>query len=172
MRILPVIVCLLAATPAFSQPKVYTNADLGRPLSPNRVSATPEQLASLAAHQFRAVSVDRAWEPVISTWSSSTAGPYGEFVSTIPDRRLDGSLRSDPQWTATHYGAYGFNGGYPVVGGYQGYLGHHGSHGAYTGRRQQAVTDAARSFRSSSPVTSLSPRPIASAGVRSRAARK
>jgi len=103
MKILTLIVGLLAALPAFSQPRVYTNADLGRPLSPNRVTVTPEQLASLAAHQFVAPWVDRQWDRVISSGSSPTSGPFGDYRQDIQPRRLDGSLLTDPPWQSLSY---------------------------------------------------------------------
>jgi hypothetical protein len=52
MRILPLLACLFSASAAFSQPRAFTNADLGGPVSPNKGTVTAEQLASLAAHQF------------------------------------------------------------------------------------------------------------------------
>jgi hypothetical protein len=51
MRTIPLIFILLAASPAFGQSRLYTNADLGRPLSP--VTVTPDEWASVVAHQFR-----------------------------------------------------------------------------------------------------------------------
>jgi hypothetical protein len=103
MKILTLIVGLLAALPAFSEPRVYTNADLGRPLSPNRVTVTPEQLASLAAHQFVSPWVDRQWDPVVSSGSSPTSGPFGDYRQDIQPRRLDGSLWTDPPWQSLSY---------------------------------------------------------------------
>ena len=41
MRVLPLITLLMVAAPAFGQSRVYTNADLGRPLSPEQRTATP-----------------------------------------------------------------------------------------------------------------------------------
>ena len=102
MKTLPLIACLLAASPAFSQPRVYTNADLGQPLSPNRVTVTPEQLASLAAHQFR-IPLTFDGPRVVSSGSSPTAGPFGDYQQTILPRRLDGSLWTDPPWQSIPY---------------------------------------------------------------------
>ncbi len=95
MKTLPLVACLLAASPAFSQPRVYTNADLGQPLSPTRVTVTPQQLASLAAQQFVSLSFERPWGSVVSAGSSPTAGPFGDYRQTILRKRgrlaLDGS---------------------------------------------------------------------------------
>lgn len=102
MKLPLVIACLLAASPAFGQTKVYTNADLGRPLSPNRGSVTPEVLAALAAHQFR-VPMTFDGPRVVSSGLSPTSGPFGDFQNAIVPRRLDGSLWSEPQWQVSYY---------------------------------------------------------------------
>jgi hypothetical protein len=44
--------------------------------------------------------------PVVSTGSSPTSGPFGELGALSPARRLDGSLWSDPPWQATAYGGH------------------------------------------------------------------
>jgi hypothetical protein len=111
MKAVLLIAGLFAASPAFGQTKVYTNADLGRPLSPNRVTVTPEQIGALARHQFVGVRVERVWDPVVGTGSSPTAGPFADYQQTIVPRRLDGSLWTEPQWMSVtylgrrHYGA-------------------------------------------------------------------
>jgi hypothetical protein len=46
------LILLLTGAPVFAQTRVYTNADLGRPLSPSRPTPTADELAALAAHQF------------------------------------------------------------------------------------------------------------------------
>lgn len=54
------------------------------------------------------------WPLVASTGASPTDGPFGPFVpfyQSLPDRRLDGSLWSDPPWTAWPYG-FGFGGSF------------------------------------------------------------
>lgn len=102
MKTLPLIACLFAASPAFSQPRVYTNVDLGQPLSPNRVIVTTEQLASLAAHQFR-MPLTFDGPTAVSSGSSATAGPFGDYQQTILPRRLDGSLWTDPPWESISY---------------------------------------------------------------------
>jgi hypothetical protein len=45
--------CLVAPAPARAQTRVYTNADLGRPLPPIE-AVSPEVLAAMAARQFSA----------------------------------------------------------------------------------------------------------------------
>jgi hypothetical protein len=106
MKTLLVIASLLIAAPAFSQTKVYMNRDLGQPLSPNRGTVTAEQLASLAAHQFRGGSFERPWDQAASTGSSPTSGPFSDYQNTIVPRRLDGSLWTDPQWASVTYLGY------------------------------------------------------------------
>jgi hypothetical protein len=105
MILMLLIVGLCVATPAWSQTKVYTNADLGKPLSPTRPTVTGEQLSSLAAHQFR-LPVVAAGPTVISSGLSPTGGPFSDYQNTIPSRRLDGSLWSDPPWTSYYPGFY------------------------------------------------------------------
>jgi hypothetical protein len=46
------LIALLTSAPAFGQSRIYTNADLGRPLSPSRPTPTADELSALAAHQF------------------------------------------------------------------------------------------------------------------------
>jgi len=109
MKPLLLLTCFLAAVPAWSQPRVYTNADLGRPLSSNRVTVTPEQLASLEAHQFR---VPRTYDGpmTVSSGLNPTGGPFGDVQNTIVPRRLDGSLWTEPQWQVSY--SPGFYPGY------------------------------------------------------------
>jgi hypothetical protein len=99
VKSLIVIVGLFLSTPAWSQTKVYTNADLGHPLSPNRATVTAEQLASLAAHQFR---VPRTFDGPTGVTSGlqATMGPFTDYQNTILPRRLDGTLLSDAPWVA------------------------------------------------------------------------
>jgi len=100
MKALGVIAVLFVATPAWSQTKVYTNADLGQPLSSNRATVTAEQLASLAAHQFH-IPVRYDGPQVVNSGSSPTTGPFGDVQTTaMLPRRLDGSLWSDQPWVA------------------------------------------------------------------------
>ena len=100
MKALGVIAVLFVATPAWGQTKVYTNADLGHPLSSNRATVTAEQLASLAAHQFH-IPVRYEGPQVVSSGSSPTTGPFGDAQTTaMLPRRLDGSLWSDQPWVA------------------------------------------------------------------------
>ena len=99
VKSLLVIVGLFLSTPAWSQTKVYTNADLGHPLSPNRATVTAEQLASLAAHQFR---VPQTFDGPTGVTSGlqATMGPFADYQNTILPRRLDGTLLSDAPWVA------------------------------------------------------------------------
>src|SRR5688572_20633050 len=115
MKSLALIVCLFAASPAFSQTRMYTKADLGQPLSPNRVTVTAEQLASLVAHQFQAPAI--ADGPMVTIIGSASAisgetftGPFGAFPPIPPPRRLDGSSFDVPPWGITTYGGRSFHG--------------------------------------------------------------
>ena len=120
MKVLPLFVCLMLASPAFSQTPRYTNRDVGQSVSSTRVTPA-EAAAILAPHQF-------VWQPtlpaeprVLGLFSSPTGGPFGEFPEFSPARRLDGTLLSDPQWGVTTYLPYGgWRGTHdrgPVVGG-------------------------------------------------------
>jgi len=110
MTFLLALICLLAAPPAFSQTTVWTNAELGQPLSPNRPTVSAAQLASLAAHQFRSGSFERPWTPMGSTGSSPTGGPFSDYQNVIEARRLDGSLWSEPPWVSVAYGGWSHDG--------------------------------------------------------------
>src|SRR5476649_1171926 len=46
------VTLLIAAAPASAQSRVYTNADLGKPLSADRPAVTPAELRTLKDHQF------------------------------------------------------------------------------------------------------------------------
>jgi hypothetical protein len=45
------LVSLCIASPAWAQPRLYTNADLGKPLARSH-TPTPEEMQGLLAHQF------------------------------------------------------------------------------------------------------------------------
>ena len=103
MRSIPLVVALLVAAPAFGQSRVYTNADLGKPL-PGVSTVTPAEAAALLApRQFVYVAPRPAEPQVVLIASSPTAGPFGEFTSLSPSRRLDGSSYQDPQWESLAY---------------------------------------------------------------------
>jgi hypothetical protein len=100
------IVVLTVAASASAQPKVYTNADLNKPLSTNRPSPSPEVLQGLAANQFRlAPHYDGPY--VVGVFSSPTAGPFGEFWPQLPDQRFDGTLWSAYPFVLGNYRANG-----------------------------------------------------------------
>ena len=108
-------------------------------MSPNRGTVTPEQLASLAAHQFR---LPQTFDGprMVSAGSSPTAGPFGDVQNTIVPRRLDGSLWTDPPWQSVAY-APGYYVPYvpsvPYVSGVRDHGGRSGGarrHGAARGR--------------------------------------
>ena len=95
---------LLAGAPLCAQEaRVWTNADLGRPLSPTRRTVTPEELASLATHQFVYVPPSREAEPwLVILGSSPTAGPFGEFPTFGAPRSLDGYGYAEPWFLSTY----------------------------------------------------------------------
>jgi hypothetical protein len=109
MKSLLLVGCFFLASPAFSQTRTYTNADLGQSVSSAKVTSA-EAAAILAPHQF-------TWQPtatgphVLVVPSSATAGPFGEFREFSPARRLDGTLLSDPQWSVSTWIPYGGYGG-------------------------------------------------------------
>jgi len=71
------LVAILSSGPAFAQSRMYTNADLGRPLA-RTATASPEQLASMAARQFRLPS-SYPREPQVVIIGHPEDGPYGPF---------------------------------------------------------------------------------------------
>lgn len=103
MRISPLLITLLVASPVFGQSRIYTNADLGKPLSRTSTLTPAEAAAILAPRQFVYVP-ERPSEPMaVVARSSPTAGPFGEFKPFDPPRRLDGSSYSDPPWSMMTY---------------------------------------------------------------------
>lgn len=113
MRIIPLIITLLVASPIFGQSRIYTNADLGKPLSRTSTVTPAEAAAILAPRQF--VYVPERLPPMVTlSPSGPTTGPFGEFAPFPPPRRLDGSLWTDPPWVSAaflppyYYGAVVF----------------------------------------------------------------
>ena len=73
------VVALSISTPAAAQQaRVYTNADLGRPVTRTR-SITAEELRGLEERQFKFQPRLPDGPRVVGVWSSPTAGPFGEF---------------------------------------------------------------------------------------------
>ena len=108
MRLLPLAALLLTTSPVFAQSRVYTNADLtSNPVTWTR-TVTPEEWQGLADRQF-VPPPPKSYGPVsIGIYSSPTAGPFGEFPSSVPTRRLDGdppAIYGLPLW-----GLHGFHG--------------------------------------------------------------
>lgn len=118
MKILPLLVVLLTAAPVVGQSRLYTNEDLGRPLSPGRGTVSPEQLAALAQHQYQAPPTPaRELGPWVYVMRSSpTAGPFGEFAPFPTPVRLDGTSYRDPPWFMSAYvgRSYGRSGSSPA----------------------------------------------------------
>ena len=91
------LVAILANVPAFAQSRVYTNADLGRPLE-RTVTVTPQQLASLAAHQFRLPS-SYPPGPLVVIIGNPEDGPFGPFKELPPTAPLsNGPYQFGPSW--------------------------------------------------------------------------
>ena len=151
MAILPLIVCLLSASPAFSQPRVYTDADLGRPASENKGTVTPQQLASLAAHQFVL--------PQHYAGPTAIIGATTDGYMTLPHASTTPPLPAPRVWQPY------LRVGYQPYTGYAGYRGYQAYRGPW--RSQNAVStlviapDPARAFRPSRipqlPVLALAP---------------
>lgn len=105
MKTIAFIVTILVVSPAFAQSRIFTNADLGKPLSRGSVAKADQAAAVLAPYQFVDVA-PREWfqgPTVMVLDSSPTAGPFGEFKEFSPARRLDGSFLTDPPWSVTTY---------------------------------------------------------------------
>jgi len=105
MKAILVLVGLFcAALPAAAQSRLYTNADLGTVKRTRTMTAA--DLAGLKAREF--VYMPTAPGPrVVTLRSDPTDGPFGKFAPPIPDRRLDGSLWTDPPWEMRAYVGYG-----------------------------------------------------------------
>jgi hypothetical protein len=97
VRAPPVIACLLIAAPAAAQTRVYTNADLGKPLTWSH-TPTPEELSSLKARQFVAVPVIPEGPAVRVIDGDPSHGPFGPFGLSDYTQPLD------PNW----YGGWGY----------------------------------------------------------------
>jgi hypothetical protein len=134
MKLLAVLALVFAATPAFSQPRVYTNADLGRTLSPIPGTSPAEAVAILRALQPAPPaprSVSTWWVPgpqVHVIPSSPTAGPFGEFAPFSEARRLDGTALDTAPWTSTTYLPWSWGSGPRRAGGVRHDGPHTGSH--------------------------------------------
>jgi hypothetical protein len=98
------VVCLLLAAPAAAQTRVYTNADLGKPLTWTH-TPTPEEMASLIANQF--VPMPHIPEaPAVRTINGDPShGPFGPFELSAYTQPLD------PNWYDIGLGYWGGYGG-------------------------------------------------------------
>ena len=103
---LTLLVVLLTAAPAAAQSRLYTNADLARPIRMESARLSPADAAAvLLPYRFQAPP-PRALEPgpwIFVMGSSPTAGPYGEFQPFAMPRRLDGTSYADPPWFQRTY---------------------------------------------------------------------
>lgn len=108
MRTIAILAGLLcSALPTAAQSQLYTNADLGKVARTRTV--TPEELRGLEARQFVYVPTAPGPRAVILR-SAPADGPFGKFPPPVPDRRLDGSLWTDPPWEMRAYVGYGHRG--------------------------------------------------------------
>ena len=102
-----VVACLLVATPAFAQARVYTNADLGKPLQWGH-TPTPQELASLSARQFVPMPELPDGPRAMTIEGDPSHGPFGGFALS-PSQPLDPNWRGD----GSSYPAFG---GFPANG--------------------------------------------------------
>jgi hypothetical protein len=109
MRTLFLIASLLCtALPAAAQSRLYTNADVRQTTVAWTRTPTAEELRGLEVRQF--VYVPPASGPrTVILRSAPGDGPFGTFAPKIPDRRLDGSLWTDPPWEQRTYVGYGYH---------------------------------------------------------------
>jgi hypothetical protein len=96
-------VCLLLAAPAAAQTRVYTNADLGKPLAWSH-TPTPEEMASLIAKQFVPM-LQIPDAPAVRTINGDPShGPFGPFA-------MSATQPLDPNWYGSGLGYWGGNWG-------------------------------------------------------------
>ena len=95
-----VAMCLLVAAPAAGQTRVYTNADLGKPLTWAH-APTPEELASLAARQFVPMPEVPAGPRAMTIEGDPSHGPFGAFAQSA-------TQPLDPNWRGDTSGYWGY----------------------------------------------------------------
>jgi hypothetical protein len=96
------LVVLLIAAPVCAQSRLYTNADLGQPLTWTR-TVTPDELQSLAEHQFQAPPTPtRPTGPWVTILPHDPTWPFR--TSTLDDI---GKPLAEP-WSMTTYVGRGF----------------------------------------------------------------
>lgn len=104
------LIALLCAAPALAQQsRLYTNADLGRPLGLAR-PAPADAARLLEPYQFVPIPEPPNEAQIVILGSDPTEGPFGPFRRFSHARRLDGSLWSDPPWQSITYLPYDFRG--------------------------------------------------------------
>ena len=75
MRVITLLIVLVISAPAFAQTRLYTNADLGKPITWTR-TVTPEELAALAAHQYQAPPPPRQTGPWLTILEYDPSWPF------------------------------------------------------------------------------------------------
>jgi hypothetical protein len=89
-------VALLVASPAFAQSRVYTNADLGKPLSLERPAISAGELRGLAERQFTAAPDYPAAPRVLILGGGPEDGPWDWPRQAIDQAEPEGL----PLWLA------------------------------------------------------------------------
>jgi hypothetical protein len=97
--------------PVVAQDRVYTNADLGKPIV-RTATVTPEQLATLKAREFQAPPAYHG-PIVIVVPSSATAGPFGEIAPLSPTAPLSPQAYYDLVPPPMFAWPYGYVSGFP-----------------------------------------------------------
>ena len=100
MKTVVLAAVLLSAPPAFAQSRVYTNADLGKPLSTDRPSISAEELRGLADRQFTAPPDDAAVPRVVILRGAPEDGPWDWPRDTVDQAEPEGL----PLWLAAYGG--------------------------------------------------------------------
>ena len=100
MKTVVLATVLLVAPPAFAQSRVYTNADLGKPLSTDRPSISAEELRGLADRQFTALPDDAAGPRVVILRGAPEDGPWDWPRDTVDQAEPEGL----PLWLAAYGG--------------------------------------------------------------------
>lgn len=98
MRSIPLFITLLVASPAFGQPHVYTNADLGKPLLSwtSRPKLTPAEAAAILLASSPPPPIVARPAPMLARnieppWPRSASMTPWDWPTPRIDRRLDGS---------------------------------------------------------------------------------
>jgi hypothetical protein len=143
MKIVALLVGLVAiAAPSFAQSRVYTNADLGRPLADAARPDAAAAAAILAPYQTVFAPPLPRGPFSVGIYSSPTAGPFGELVLSPSTTRLDGTSLFDYPWALTTYAGRSYGSVYR-----RSYGGSPGRSAAHASGRSSARAGAQRGRR-------------------------